>query len=267
MSDTENKTALVISAHPDDSAIGPPATLSLLLQYGWKVTDFCCSLGGRDPETQARRRAELEEASRRAGFSLKLTTPLLALNSSSEPWKQEVDLTAQIERTIRTLRPRVVVAPHPHEGHPGHEVVARATVRALEAMVEPPALWTWNIWGDQSFPSLYVPFDENTLQRVLGVLEAYDGENRRMPYADMVSGRARLNHVLGSEKVFGYGSSVASALPYAEVLGEFVRVGKEWRKGKPRVFDPSNPLTPPTTTDLTWWLHAPSTTTLQRGVK
>ena len=55
---------------------------------------------------------------------------------------------------------------------------------------------------------------------MLHILEAYEGELERNDYRRLLAGRATTNAVLGSERVFGFGSPAASPLPYAEVLTE-----------------------------------------------
>lgn len=258
MTTDTDKRLLVLSAHPDDSSIGPPATLALLQAAGWEVIDFCCSLGGTDPDDQQRRLNEITEASKRAGIDLLLADPIAALNSKAHPERYESNLAKQIADQIQKLQPTLVIAPHPHELHPGHEVVARATLHALSAMPNPPILWCWNIWGDLPFPSLYIPFGQTVLDKLQYVLEAYEGELDRIPYWDMVRGRAVLNRALGSEKTFHFGAPLASDEPYAETLLELVHHDSKWFRGTPRVLDPQNPFMSPTDIDLTWWLNTPS---------
>jgi len=249
---------LILSAHPDDSSIGPPATVALMQREGWDIVDFCCSLGGTDPADQQRRLDEITEASRRASIRLELADPIAALNSKSHPERYEANLTQQIQQKILRLQPSIVVAPHPHELHPGHEVVARAVLHAMSAIDTPPILWCWNIWGDLPFPSLYTPFGQEILDRLQYILEAYEGELDRMPYWDMVRGRAILNRVLGSEKTFHFGAALISDESYAETLLELVRQGDKWLRGTPRVLNPAEPFVEPSDDDLSWWLATPS---------
>ena len=59
-------TVVHVAPHPDDEALGCPGALLHLLDRGWKVVSVIASLGF--PDQWARRRAEAEEASRRADF-------------------------------------------------------------------------------------------------------------------------------------------------------------------------------------------------------
>ena len=56
------------SPHPDDELIGAPATLMALRDAGHEIVNLACSFGR--PADAATRRAEVEEACRRAGFEL-----------------------------------------------------------------------------------------------------------------------------------------------------------------------------------------------------
>ena len=70
------RTVLHLSPHPDDEVVGMPATLMALRDAGWRVVNLACGLGR--PAQHQRRRAEVEEACRRAGFELLPCEPPLA---------------------------------------------------------------------------------------------------------------------------------------------------------------------------------------------
>ena len=136
-----------VSPHPDDEALGAPATLLLLRRAGWQVVNAVVSLGR--PDDSARRGAEAVDAAERAGFTLVLP-----------------DLTP-VEDRLRSLvhehAPEIVFSPSPHDGHPGHEAVGRTTGAVLAAMAAPPVWWQWGLWADLTAPTIYVPFDDDVL--------------------------------------------------------------------------------------------------------
>src|SRR5215207_1561983 len=104
-----------VSPHPDDEALGAPATLLLLRRAGWDVVNLVASLGR--PGQHARRRDEALHGAGRAGFELVLP--------------DERALGDRIASLLREREPSVVVSPWPHDGHPSHEAAASATADAL----------------------------------------------------------------------------------------------------------------------------------------
>jgi LmbE family N-acetylglucosaminyl deacetylase len=222
------------SPHPDDELIGAPATLMALRDAGHEIVNLACSLGR--PEDASTRRAELEEACRRAGFELVVggLEPLLA------------------ERPFDLL-----VGPSPHDRHPLHESVARALVAALESGAGPDRLWLWGLWGALPFPTTVVEYDDGRLEEIQHALDAHESQVSRNDYRRLVAGRGMASTVLGGELVFGFGEQ-GLAGPYAELTTEVVRVGSGWRLGAPRALDPLDPFPEPTEREIGAWLHSTS---------
>jgi LmbE family N-acetylglucosaminyl deacetylase len=220
--------------HPDDELIGAPATLMALRDAGHEIVNLACSLGR--PEDASTRRAELEEACRRARFELVVgeLEPLLA--------ERPVDL---------------LVGPSPHDRHPLHESVGRALVAALETGAGPDRLWLWGLWGALPFPTTVVEYDEGRLEEIQHALEAHESQVSRNDYRRLVAGRGMASTVLGGELVFGFGEQ-GLAGPYAELTTEVVRVGSSWRLGTARALDPLDPFSEPTEREIGGWLHSRS---------
>jgi LmbE family N-acetylglucosaminyl deacetylase len=221
-------TVVHVTPHPDDEALGAPATLLLLRRAGWTVINLLDGLGRREDE--ARRRDEALDAGTRAGFQVVLPDGR--------------DLATRITSLVADHSPELFVSPWPHDRHPTHERVARATGAALAALPSPPVWWQWGLWADLGHPTLYVPFDHDVLTEAHGALAAYAGELARNDYARLLAARATAHAVLGSERVFGFGRASASPLPYAELLVEQRFVDGEWRAGPARVLDVERPLSP-----------------------
>jgi LmbE family N-acetylglucosaminyl deacetylase len=218
------------SPHPDDELIGAPATLMALRDAGHEIVNLACSFGR--PDDAATRRAELEEACRRAGF----------------------ELVADVE-PLELLRERsfdLVIGPSPHDRHPAHETIGRALVAAA-----PERLWLWGIWGALPFPTTIVEYDDARLQEIHHALEAHESQVGRNDYRRLVEGRGLASTVLGAELVFGFGSP-GLAGPYAELTTEVVCTGSGWRLGAPRVLAVDDPFPAPTDRDIGGWLHARS---------
>jgi LmbE family N-acetylglucosaminyl deacetylase len=254
-------TVLHLAPHPDDEAIGAPATLLALVGKGHRVINLACSLGGADHRV---RRREVEAACRRAGFELVVHRPPLRISGDDDRAEAQRRLTATVRRLVEAETVDVVVSPSPHDGHHGHEVVGRAARDAVHAFGAPaPRLWLWGLWADLPRPTLYFGFDRAALERAIAVLEAHAGELARNDYRPLVRGRAAANRVLGSERVFGWGSAMRPQ-PYAELLMEAILRDDRWWAGRARELDPARPLREPRhegarrSVPIGWWLYAKS---------
>jgi LmbE family N-acetylglucosaminyl deacetylase len=263
-------TILHLAPHPDDELIGAPAALLGLRDAGWRVVNLVSGLG-RGAERR-RRHEEAREACRRAGFELRV---------AGVPSGAAV-LTA-VTSVIDSVRPRILVAPSPHDAHPDHEVVGRAAVAACELRQAegeaPPRLWLWGLWADLPFPTIAVAFGEKRMREALRCLEAHEGELRRNDYRRLVHGRAEMNASLGPERVFGFGGEAPArpGLEYVELLCEVLLVDGNWHLAAPRWLDVDDPLAERRGTGgahradvarnvrpVGEWLHGPSLTSTFR---
>jgi LmbE family N-acetylglucosaminyl deacetylase len=248
-------TVLHVAPHPDDEMLGAPATLLRLLAAGHRVVNLACSLGR--PDEEERRRRELAEACRRAGFELELIEPPLRISRDDDLGTAQQRLTDEVRRRVEALAVGLVVAPTPHDGHHGHEVVGRAVRDALAADGA-PRLWLWALWAELPLPTLFVPFGEQELERATHALAAHAGEVGRNDYVDLLRCRGVTSRVLGAERVFGFGAP-GRDVPYAELLTEVAFAGDEWWAGAPRVPEPADPLAAvPRDRPLGWWMNGPS---------
>ena len=258
-------TILHLAPHPDDESIGAPATLLQLQAAGHHVINYPCSFGRA--EQVDTRRAEVEEACRRAGFELDHGARGFAISGGDDLAAAQRALTEKVGDRIAARQVDILVAPSPHDGHHGHELVGRAARTAVEACGDrAPRLWLWGLWADLPWPTLYVGFDERRLDQVIHVLEAHTSQLARNNYRELVRGRARANRVLGAERIFGYGSAARGPHPFAELLTEAVRRDGQWRASRARELEPRAPFAhapPPRPGDnpararthpLGWWL-------------
>ena len=97
-----------------------------------------------------------------------------------------------------------------------------------------------------------------TWPAMLHILDAYAGELERNDYRRLLSGRATTNAVLGSERVFGFGSPAASPLPYAEVLTEVRRMDGRLMASQAHHLDEGPLPEVQFGLDLTAWVESPS---------
>jgi LmbE family N-acetylglucosaminyl deacetylase len=251
------RTALHLSPHPDDELAGAPAALMALRDAGWRIVNLACGLGR--PAQHQRRRAEVEEACRRAGFDLLHCEPPLALSAGDDLPAAEETLVTLLGRLLPELAPALVCAPSPHDGHHAHELVGRAARRALAAHAAPaPPLWLWGIWADLPFPTMIAPFGRERLAEVKHALAAHASEQLRLPLDRLIEARAVLSAGVGEERVRGSGLAGDRAVEYAELICEVMLEPAGWRLGSPRRFDPEAPLASPSPRPIGWWLEAES---------
>jgi LmbE family N-acetylglucosaminyl deacetylase len=251
---------LHISPHPDDEALGAGATLILLRNHGWDVTTLACSCGR--PEQAGRRRAELVEACSRAGFALREIAGEIRISAGADLAAAQTQLATEIRQALTELQPSLLVGPSPHDGHPGHEVVGRAIINALDSLPLPkrPRVWLWELWGLLPLPTLYVAVPPDVMSLTASVLEAHGGELERNDYRRALDARAQLAAVLGFERVFGWGSA-APKDQYADVLMEILCDRQPgWMLAKPRVLVLDEALDPAAASgiDIGAWLARPS---------
>jgi LmbE family N-acetylglucosaminyl deacetylase len=231
-------TVLHVAPHPDDEVIAAPGTLLGLRRAGHRVVNLACSLGR--PGQHERRRGEVGEACRRAGFELVVHEPPLAISSGDDLGLAERVLAASLASLVADLGARLVVAPSEGDGHHGHAVVGRAALRALAYEGAPP-VWSWGLWASLRHPTLYVPFGEPVLEEALEALRAHAGELARNDYEALVRARATAARVQGAELVFGLGAPAREG-PYADVLEERAFAAGAWRSGPRREPDLTAPV-------------------------
>ena len=119
-----------------DAGVGKTRLLMALRDAGWKIVNLACSLG-READ-RGRRRTELTEACRRARFELIVPDALPGIGLQDNRLSAERALASIAADTLQTTGADVVVSPSPHDGHHGHEVVARSVRAARSARAEEP---------------------------------------------------------------------------------------------------------------------------------
>ncbi len=152
----------------------------------------------------------------------------------------------------------IVASPSPHDVHHGHETVGRGVQRAFAALPPTMRWWMWGVWGDLPAPNVFYAYGQPVHDRALHILEAYAGELERNDYRAFLTGRAQANAVMGSERVFGFGSARASTLPYAEVVTEVRHLSGRFMASEPHHLDQGPEPSADYDLDLTPWINAPS---------
>jgi len=249
-------TVLHVAPHPDDEAFGCPGALLHLRDRGWRVVSVIASLGFE--EQRGRRRTEAEEASRRAGFHPVFLDPPLNLDLDGDLAGAVHRVATELPAIVQGHGASIVVSPSPHDVHHGHEAVGRGVQRAMAVLPPTVRWWMWGVWGDLPAPNVFYPFDQSVMDRALHILDAYGGELERNDYRPSLTGRAAANAVMGSERVFGFGSPAATTHPYAELLTEVRLMDGRFKASEPHNLDEGPEPTDAYDLDLTPWLDSPS---------
>jgi LmbE family N-acetylglucosaminyl deacetylase len=249
-------TVVHIAPHPDDEAVGCPGALLHLHDRGWTVVSVIASLGFEGQWD--RRRAEAQEASERAGFVPVFLDPPLNLDLEADRAAATQRLATELPGIIEEHGAQIVVSPSPHDVHHGHETVGRGVQRAMVELAPDVRWWMWGVWGDLPAPNVFYAFDQKVLDRALHILDAYAGELERNDYRAFVSGRAAANAVMGSERVFGFGSPAATTLPYADLITEVRLIDGRFMASEPHSLDQGPEPSALYGQDLTPWLESPS---------
>ncbi len=257
---TPAPAVIAVSPHPDDELLGAPAALMALRDSGWQVVNLACSLGRS--KDHVRRRAELIEACRAAGFELAIPDGLAPIGSHDDLDLAQSRCSAAIAELVKRSGARLIVGPSPHDGHHGHEVVGRAIRDAVETRGEQLEVMFWGLWSDLPIPNLFVPFGADRLGEIENALRSHAGELQRNRFDRLLESRAAANAVLGPERVFGFGSP-GTVHEYAELLIDVVWTpSRGWRLTPPRELDPRAPEGDGGGVDIGWWLHARSVRSL-----
>jgi bacillithiol biosynthesis deacetylase BshB1 len=120
---------LVVSAHPDDAELTFGGLIAGATERGLRVVLADATRGERATRGDAATRArEAAEAARRLGVEVRaqLELPDLGLQGG-DPGQRRA-----LVECLRRERPQIVLGPHPEEGHPDHQALARLLRDAVE---------------------------------------------------------------------------------------------------------------------------------------
>ncbi len=157
---------LAFIAHPDDETILAGGTLALLARAGANVHYLCATRGeggevGEPPLCTQDELGQVRESEMRCAVQAlggKRTTflgyvdPMIGENDALYPYTHDLsELTARLIDQIQRLDPIALIThgSNGEYGHPAHVLTHRASVKAVESLVdEAPLLYTFNA----SFP-------------------------------------------------------------------------------------------------------------------
>ncbi len=142
MTNKYNKTAMVVTAHPDDAEWGCSGSVAKWTREGWDVVYVLCTDGSKGSEDRKISGKKLitirEEEQKKAGeiLGLKAVEFLGYPDGYLEP---TLDLRKDISREIRKYKPSILITTNPtrdllgrgYIGHPDHFAAGEAALSAV----------------------------------------------------------------------------------------------------------------------------------------
>ncbi|MDA0637495.1 PIG-L family deacetylase [Nonomuraea sp. MCN248] len=139
--ESEITRVLVVTAHPDDADFGAAGSVALFADRGVEVTYLLVTdgdAGGNDRALDHSGMAELRRAEQAAAAKCVGVSDLRFLGFPDGTVVPSLDLRKEIARTIRQVRPELVITHHPERNyqfiapsHPDHRAVGGATLDAV----------------------------------------------------------------------------------------------------------------------------------------
>jgi LmbE family N-acetylglucosaminyl deacetylase len=137
----ENKRALVIAAHPDDSEFGAAGTTYMRCQEGWEYYYLICtdgSKGSEDPEMTPDVLVPLRRKEQKAAADVLGVKEVFFLDNVDGELTYNPDLMREVVRLIRRLKPYTVFSHDPNHivrnmfiNHPDHRATGETALDAV----------------------------------------------------------------------------------------------------------------------------------------
>ena len=184
---------LVIAPHPDDETLGAGGTLMRLHHEGadlaWLIVTAACENSGWSREQTQRREREIEEVTKRIGFTEVVNLRLPATRLDTLPIGDLIDRFAAV---FKTFAPTQLLLPSRSDAHTDHRVVFDAAaactkwfrypsvrrVLAYETLSETG----FGIDAEPGFHANFFVDISDFIQRKLEVMQVYGSEMGEFPF-------------------------------------------------------------------------------------
>lgn len=218
-----NKKVVIISPHPDDSAIGPGATMVMLSKKN-KVHTFVMTTGHRSyiPNTTKEERANIREDEVLAESAILKSEPhLLRLGYYDDEKELDNDLKI-LEQKLKKINPDIVMIPQIKDEHITHIRARELTLKALKNLKMKVELWNyespWGLFNKGAYNAI-VSVPSNDFFSKLQSIEAHKSQVERTNYTDVAESLAKLRGALIPEQeLYGFGNKSHSIKPRLEIF-------------------------------------------------
>ncbi|MCF7866825.1 glucosamine-6-phosphate deaminase [Candidatus Woesearchaeota archaeon] len=208
----KNKTFIVISPHPDDSAIGCGGTISMLSKEN-KIYTFIMTSGHRSfiPETSKEDRIQIREEEVIKESNILGSEPrflkLKYYDDKNENLLLDID---KVRKLFENIQPNIIIIPQKNDEHPTHKVSRMIALEAIKQSGLDVEIWNyespWGLFNHSSFNGL-VSIPENHFNIKLKSINCHKSQVERNNYALIAESLANLRGALIPEQeLSGFGN-------------------------------------------------------------
>jgi len=222
-----DKRIVVISPHPDDSAIGAGGTMSLLTEHN-DITTFVMASGHRanmpDLNKAERIRKRREEAQSEADV-LGVECQFLNLGFYNSDAVSDKDVDKVYSKLLK-IKPDIVFMTTASDPHPTHqmstEIAARSVKRYVKESKSTVELWNyespWGLFQPGSFNAL-VQLPPKAVRKKIKAVRQHVSQVERTPFDKVSEAMSVMRGIIVPEQVLGgFGEKPANLESHAEVF-------------------------------------------------
>ena len=206
-----NKTALVITPHPDDETLGCGGTLLVLKNKGYQInwliiTDILEEFGFSKEKIQSRNK-EIDTVSQRYGF---VNVIRIGIPTSKVDEISKGELVGKISNTFNEIKPNIIFVPFYNDVHTDHKAIAEATISCTKWFRYPyvEKVLYYETLSETDFnidstasrfnPNVYIDISEY-LDEKLSIMKIYESEMNEFPFPRSEKAIRSLAYIRGAQ--------------------------------------------------------------------
>jgi N-acetylglucosamine malate deacetylase 1 len=195
VSQTSNKSVLILAPHPDDETFGCGGTIRMLAESGIDVDVSFMTRGEQGVEegveqTMENRRQVAERRSReaRAACDVLGVRNVIFLNGNDTRVGEQQELATAIGELVQTGGYHRVFCPWPHDAHDDHKATFKHLRRAITEHRLTATFWLYEVW--KPLPAnTFVPID-HTMEAKRRAIDQYQSQLSQLNYREGFIGLA-----------------------------------------------------------------------------
>ena len=169
----DDKTVLVVGAHPDDYEIGAGMSILSEKEKGNKVISVVCSSGevGGNPTT---RQKEAENAAKILGID-----DLIFLSYKDTSFPEMVQIIDDLKNISSKVNPYLVMTHADHDTHQDHVAVAEASMAAFKKVPQ-VLLYRGSFPKKEFLPNIFVMGNGEMLEKKIEAISAHKSQSQKI---------------------------------------------------------------------------------------